>query len=251
MKTIFKKIATFFERLSSKPKIGGFQITDSSIQYVRIENGFEPVTASIHLPPGVIVGGFIKQEDQLLKHLKKLHNSVVLGGEKEELRVVVCLPSAITYTQTFNIPNVGRERLEESVRLNLQMISPIPVENAYMSWQILQETEDKYELLGAFVVIDVMDKFKNLLIEAGFQPIIFEFPSLSLSWLINKVVGLRPESSLVLSVSSDGIDIFLLRNGLIYFDYFRSWQSVQGSEREIVIILIIANTINTKYIKFL
>ena len=34
--------------------------------------------------------------------------------------------------------------------LNVQMISPIAADEAYMSWHVLKETKDTYELLGVF-----------------------------------------------------------------------------------------------------
>jgi len=69
--------------------------------------------------------------------------------------------------------------------------------------------------------------------QVGFMPMIFEFPSLSLSWVINNAIGPRSEPFLTLSISGDGLDIFLLKNGSIYFDYFRSWRSIQGNGKQI------------------
>jgi hypothetical protein len=39
--------------------------------------------------------------------------------------------------------------------------------------------------------------------------------------------------SLVMHVSGDGVDFFIVKNGTLHFDYFRSWQSIQGSETAI------------------
>lgn len=102
-----------------------------------------------------------------------------------------------------------------------------------MSWHVLNETEDKLEILGAFAERSVVDGFKKSLEAANFQPIIFEFPSLALSWTMYRAFGKNAGSQLVLSVSSDGMDLALLRNNLVYFDYFRSWQSIQGQSRQI------------------
>jgi hypothetical protein len=162
-----------------------------------------------------------------------LYGIISPNDKNKRLKAIICLPSAIIYTQNYNIPNVGEDRIEEAANLNLEMISPIPTKDAYMSWQIVNETEDKIELLGAFAEKSVVDKFRNLLMEANFMPMIFEFPSLSLSWTINDSIGPREESFLVLSVSGDGIDIFLLKNGSIYFDYYKSWKSVQGNKKKI------------------
>ncbi len=227
-----KKISNLFESLVSKPRLGGFQITDSSLRYLFLEEE-KPRTFSVKLPPGVVSGGKVQNEEDFLYYLKQLHGLILPEEPEEKVRAVVCLPSAITYTQNYSIPNVGRDRLEEAAKLNLEMISPVPVEEACMSWQLIGETEDKFELLGAFAEAYVVKRFRLLMEQAGFSPMIFEFPSLSLSWTINNEFGPRPESFLILNISGDGIDLFLLRNGSIYFDYFRSWRSIQGERKEI------------------
>lgn len=228
------KLAKLVERLSSRPKVGGLQITDSSVQYVYLgSDQFEPIAFFIKLPPGIVQGGKIQDPKSFLAALIRLHDLITGGKKGERVKVVVCLPSAITYTQSFSIPNVGRDRLKEAADLNARMISPIPPEKAYISWQLVKETPDQFELLGAFSEKSAVDQHRNFLEQANFYPVILEFPSLSLSWVINQVVSPREKSSLVLNVSSDGIDIFLLKSGFIYFDYFRSWFSIQGSDKRI------------------
>ncbi len=229
----FKKTFRIFEKLSSKPKLGGLQVTDSSLRYLMLGEGNKAQTFSVKLPPGVVLGGKVQDEEKFGYYLNQLHGLISPNNPKERLKTIVCLPSAITYTQNYNIPNVGDKRMEDVAELNLEMISPIPAENAYMSWQLINETEDKYELLGAFADKSVVDKFRDLLAQSNFMPMIFEFPSLALSWTINNSVGPRKESFLVLNVSGDGIDLFLLRSGSIYFDYYKSWKSIQGNNKKI------------------
>ncbi len=231
--SIIASIKNFFEKLASRPYVGGLQITDASLQYVILKRGMPVQKFSVRLTPGVVQGGKVQNAKQFVQALVQLHSSITPNNVRERVRIIVTLPSAVTYTQNFTIPNVGESRLKETARLNLQMISPIVAEQAYMSWQIITETEDTYELLGAFAERQVVDQYRTLLEEANFHPIVFEFPSLALSWAINRTLGIRPNSSLVLNVSSDGLDIFLLKNGSIYFDYFRSWQSIQGSDQQI------------------
>ena len=103
------------------------------------------------------------------------------------MRVVVVLPAATVYTQSFDIPNVGEDKLIESADLNLQMISPMPKETAYMSFERLQETPDRYELLGAFAERALVDRYWDILSQAKFPPIVFEFPGLALTRLFRSI----------------------------------------------------------------
>lgn len=231
MDNFLSKVKRLLEKLSSKPRIGGFQISDSVIQYVLI--GDKPQAFSLRLPVGVLREGKVQNPSELLKSLNQLHK--MIEPEKASLRipVVVSLPAAVVYTQSFNVPNVGQEKVEEVVGLNLQMISPMPKDQAYMSWQILSETTENYELLGAFTERGNVDKLKDVLEAANFSPVAFEFPSLALARLINQTASVTPFPVLVFHISSEGLNLFILRNGLVYFDYFHSWRSVQGESREI------------------
>ncbi|KKU91730.1 MAG: hypothetical protein UY23_C0001G0336 [Candidatus Jorgensenbacteria bacterium GW2011_GWA1_48_11] len=229
---MFKKIISFFERLSSKPSIGGLQITDSALEYAILKEG-KAETFVLRLPPGVLRQGRLQNPEEFSKALLNLHEQIAPQKSNDVVKVIVVLPSEVVYTQSFSVPNINQEKLEESSRLNLEMISPISAAQAYMSSQVIGETQDRYELLGAFIERNLTDQYRALLNAARFDPIIFEFPALALSRVVREALGTVKESVLVLQISSNGLDIFIFRNDSLHFDYFRSWQSIQGEAREI------------------
>jgi hypothetical protein len=232
MSGFFNKLKFFLEKLSSRPQIDGLYVSDAALQYVFFEFD-KPKTVTLRLPPGIFVNGQLRQPNQFSDVLNRLHKSVVPDKPEQELRVTIVLPASMVYTQGFNIPNVGADRIRETVSLNLQMISPIPVAGANMSAQIIGETPDRYDLLGAFVDKNQVNQLKDLLIQSHFAPIAFEFPALALTRLINQSAKPSKDSILIFQISGEGLDIFILRNGNLYFNYFRSWQSIQGEERSI------------------
>jgi len=229
-RALIAKAKYIFERLSSKPLVGGLHISDYALQYVVLGAGLS--TAIVKMPPGIVKEGRILDEVQFQGYLKKLHQAVETD-EKKTVPVVVVLPSSIVYTQSFSVPNVGSDRLEESAALNIQMISPMAPETSYMSWQVVKETPDQYELLGAFAERPRVDVFQKVLEEARFSPVAFEFPSLALARLVALAGNADDHPSLLFQISSDGLNLSILKNKGLYFDYFRSWRSIQGEEREI------------------
>ncbi len=229
---MFKKFITFFNKLSSRPKVGGLQITDLSIQYLLLE-GEKIKNFNFKLAPGVIRQGKLENSEEFAKALQQLHEMIMPGRANAIVKAIVVLPGEAVYTQSFSIPNIDQARLEEASLLNLQTISPIPPNLAYMSSQVISENPDSYGLLGAFVEKGLTDEYHRLLAAGHFEPVVFEFPALALSRVVGKVVGLAKEAILVVQISSDGLDLFLFRNQSIHFDYFRSWQSIQGDAREI------------------
>jgi hypothetical protein len=232
MNILFTKVKFFLEKLSSKPQIDGLEFNDTAIQYVSLEFD-KPRTVALRLPPGIFKNGKLEGPNQFLELLNKLHQSVAPKEPERILRVTVVLPAGSVYTQSFNIPNVGEGKIVETVNLNLQMISPIPITGANMSAQVIGETPDRYDLLGAFADKAQITQLKDLLIQSHFAPTSFEFPALALTRLIGRSLKLSQGSTLVFQISGEGLDIFILRSGHLYFNYFRSWQSIQGEERSI------------------
>ncbi|MDP3974878.1 MAG: PilN domain-containing protein, partial [Candidatus Jorgensenbacteria bacterium] len=222
----------FLEWLSSTPKVGALHLQGTTFAYLRLDGATEAF--SVKVEPGSVQGGKIVDRARVLAALVELRTHVGGGaGKKEEARVVVVMPSEPVYTQGVSIPNVGKERLEESASLNLQMVSPVGQGGAYMHYELLEEIEDHYELLAAFIEKRVVDEFRAVLEEAGFSPIIFEFSSLSLARLMERTLGPRDYATLGFYLSSDGLEFFIVKKGKLHFSYFHSWTSIQGNAREI------------------
>ena len=232
MGNILGKIKFLLEKLSSRPKFDGLEVNESALKYVFMEFD-KPKTVSLRLPPGIFKDNKLQEPNQFLESLNKLHKLVAPDSPERMLKVTLVLPPGFVYTQSFNIPNVGKERLKETTTLNLQMISPVPVADANMSAQIIRETPDRYDMLGAFADKNMVNQLKDLMVQAHFTPVAFEFPALSLTRLIRRSVKLNQRSTMVFQISSDGLDIFILREGRLYFNYFHSWRSIQGEERTI------------------
>ena len=232
LSTLFKKTTYLLDRLSSRPELGGLQISNIGIQYIGTSEK-TPKTYSFRFPPGVVVDGRIQDKEQFKNILTQLHEAILPGKSAQIIQIVGVLPSPLVYTQSFTVPNVGEEKLEESVLLNLQMISPLPPASSYMSWQVLNELPDRYELLGAFIEASIIDELKDIFVSTRFYPVAFEFPSLSISRLLSTSVRTKEKNVLLLQVSSDGINLSIMRKNRIHFDYFRSWRSIQGEENQI------------------
>jgi Tfp pilus assembly protein PilN len=222
----------FLEWLSSTPKVGALHLQGTTFSYLRLDGATEAF--SVKVEPGALQGGRVVDRGKVLAALVELRAQVSGGtGEKKEARVVVVMPSEPVYTQSIGIPNVGRERLPESASLNLQMVSPMGRDGAYMHYELLEEVDDHYELLGAFVEKGIVDDIRAVLEEAGFSPIIFEFSSLALARLMERTLGVRVPVTLGFYLSSDGLEFFIVKKGKLHFSYFHSWTSIQGAAREI------------------
>lgn len=219
-----KKILKFLNPL---PPIGGLEISDSALRFIWIKDG-EPITASFRLPPNVLENGKIKDRPNFISALKNLHAQI---PQFKNNYVILVVPPNNVYTQVFNIPSLALEKIEEAARLNLQMISPIDLKNAYAGWQRIGEAQldgGQLELLAAFSEIQVIEEYIGAIKEADFKVAAVEFPSLALIRLAARLgenIDLY-SPHLVLQISNDGMAVMIMRNGNLYFNHFNSWQSL-------------------------
>jgi Tfp pilus assembly PilM family ATPase len=216
-------------RLSTQPEVGGIQVTDSSIQYVLIRK--KQIThAAVRLPEGVIQEGLVKDPEGLKTALAHVHNIAAKGSKRKILKAIIVLPPALAFTQSFKVPYISEEKLDESAYLNLRMISPIEGDKSYMGWQKIQEANEQYELLGAFIEKKPVDDIKTALEEAFFYSVAFEFPALSLARLFIATSGKTPHVTLMIDVGSEGITFLIVVKGTLYFSSFISWEGMQKKD---------------------
>lgn len=223
------------DKLTQRLPIGGLEISDSALRYLRAD-GQNLVTFSVRLPLGIITEGTIKDRNNLLVAFQQLHSRID-KNPGTILPVIVSLPAAAVYTQSFTVPLLGEEETAEAAALNLQMISPIEqLETAYYSWQKLGQRKgsvNQQDILGAFVSRSFVDDLNAVLKEANFYPAAFEFPALAIARLF-KILGDQAQGVfMAVNVFTDGLDFLLIQDGDLYFSYFRSWRSIQGDSRQI------------------
>ncbi|MEK7624108.1 MAG: pilus assembly protein PilM [Patescibacteria group bacterium] len=231
-----KNFFSLLWRLSSQPLVGGLEINDSAVRFLRVD-GEKTKTASLRLPPGIIVDGKINDRQNFLAVLKAIRLQLVKSQASQKIHVIISLPASVVYSQSFSIPMISQENVGEAAELNLQMISPISLEKAYSDWQVTNtDIDHQKEILGAFAEKTIIDEYDSILRESGFLPVAFEFPALSLTRLIKEMGPAidQDKSYLLISVSTDGLNFMIIRKGELHFNHFLFWRTLQGEKRQII-----------------
>ncbi len=215
--------------------VAGLQVTNSDLRFLELKldqkgNLFVVRTASLRLPPGIVEGGKVKDRANFIAALKTLHSQITINI-RNNINIILTIPTGDVYAQAFNMPSVSKVGMQEAVELNLQIISPTPIEKSYYSWKVVGEKGEggQTELLGVFVPKEVVDDFSACLEEAGFGVAAIEFSSLSMARLLTFYKIINQESSyLLVKITGEGLIFMILRNGNLYFDYFHSWDKFSG-----------------------
>jgi len=90
-------------------------------------------------------------------------------GKNKKLNIFVALSSVNMYSQVFTLPFMEEKDLGKAISLNVQMVSPVDINHAYFSWQMLGRDEKnlRSEIAAAFTDKTVVDEMAQALYSAG------------------------------------------------------------------------------------
>lgn len=223
----------WLEVINPRLVIGGLEVSDAALRYVAIKDG-KIIKAFLKLPTGIIVNGEIKDKKKAVQALLALRKQLGIGTAKP-MSVVASISTANVYTQLFGLPLVARGRLEEAARLNLQMISPIDVNEAYYDWQQITDEitpDGKFNLLGAFVSRRLIDDLAVVLLEANLVAVAIEPLPMSIARVArNNMAEAMERPQMVFDLNSDGLNFFILKQGQLLFNHFISWLGIREREQ--------------------
>lgn len=233
-KDAFERFLAF---LRARTKVGGLEISDTAIHFAYFK-GKELRVVGLRLPPGIMENGEVKNYGQLVEALKKLRQQIPSDFPRRNyIEAVVTLSSIRIYIQVFTLPLIEGENLEEAIQLNIRMISPIELSQAYTGWQLVgrNESEFKLEILAAFANKMFIDQIDALLEESGFSATAVESGALSLVRLLReRAVGFESDKFyLLVSINDRGLQFLIVRRSQLHFEYFNSWKDIQGDKKEI------------------
>ena len=227
--------------LSPRIEVGGLEISDGGAVYLSLAPETQKITsASVKFSEGVIVGGRVKKYAELVNSLKQLRNHIT-ADKTRKIPVVISISDANVYTQEFMLPQLKLSTLEEAVRLNLQVISPIDFSKSYHDWQRIENPRGsihEIEILSSFVEKEVIGPLSQALLDSQFVPVAVEQRATSLIRIIAQLASTyNPQNSyFLLYVSSDGLGFAIIRNGCLYFNRFTNWSAlvkVAAGQRQI------------------
>lgn len=201
--------------LTLNPESFGLDISDLSLKIVKLKKkGKFFGLASFgeeKIKPGIIKEGEIKDEKKLAEIIKEAVKKV--KGEKLKTNyVVVSLPEEKAFLQVIQMPRLSEEDLKSAVIYEAENYIPLPIEDVYMDFQIVQPLSnhlDHLDVLLAVLPKKTIDPYLSCLKSAGLQPLAFEIESQAIARALvrNETAG-QPILLLDLGAARTGFTIF-------------------------------------------
>ena len=177
-----------FKFLEIEPESFGLDISDLSLKIARLrkkqKKGFTLVSVGEQeIKPGIVKDGIIKDEDALVKIIKKGISEV--RGDKIRTEYVVCsLPEEKGFLEVIQMPKMEEADLKKAIRYEAENHIPLSADKVYLDSQIIRPAHNhtKYvEILTVAFPKEVVNPYVSCLKEAGLQPRALELESLAIA----------------------------------------------------------------------
>jgi len=145
-----------------------------------------------------------EKENQLVEKIKYFFQSNRIGPRK----IILGLSGLQCLTRPFTLPELPKTMLEEAVTREARRVLPVPVEQLYLSWQIISTSEEKVQAFMVGIPRHVADMVIKIVSRAGFKPYIMDIKPLALARLS------REANAIIVDVQPSEFDIIVLTNGI-------------------------------------
>jgi len=163
----------------------GLDISSNSIKVAEVTMGKgDPVLSNlgmISIPEGVVRDGEVEDGVTLAEALKELWG---MTGIKEK-SVILGIANQKVIVRPVELPYMEREELDSAIRFQVQEFIPIPVEDALLDFDIIEEfmTAEEERMLTVLLVAahkDMVQSFIEVLRSAGLTPAAIDLKAFAL-----------------------------------------------------------------------
>lgn len=154
-----------------------------------------------------IKDGVIVNHESLAKSVNELFKNNIIG-EITTRRVAVTIPATRTFTRAMNLPpSVREEELHEAVTLEAEQYIPVPIDELYLDYNVINRTDKGIELLAVAVPKKIVDSYMLLVRMLGLEPVAFDSSINAGARLFNKQGEHNDIPAILIDFGSGSADI--------------------------------------------
>jgi len=196
--------------------IAGLDISSTGIKIMSVDpkkwsvNGY----GSLDLDPIKLKESLENEGNTYLADNIKLLLSEKIIGEVATKRVAIAIPTARSYSRTFNLPTSTEKSLHDAVVLEADQYIPIPASTLYIDHEIIERNKKEITVLMSAVAKVIVDNVVASVEAAGLQPVLVE-PSIT---SVGRVLTSTEEGNLptvIVDIGPASTDIAILDKGSI------------------------------------
>jgi len=205
----------------SKKLAFGLDLSDLSLKIAQLkEKKGEISLASFikeSIPVGLVVGGEIKREEELVKILKETLEKAK-GEPLGDRRVVCNLPEEKVFIRVIQLPPMKETEIDQAVTWEAENHIPLSIEEVYLDWQIIKPVYnhlDHLDILIAATPRPLVDSYSNVLRESGLEPVALEPESIA---VVNSLISPKdPKPTIIVDLGLTGTNFVIFSAKAIRF----------------------------------
>ena len=128
---------------------------------------------SIELDPSKVSDDLSASREYIIQNLNKLYSEKITG-ELDSKRIILGIPTIKTFARTFNLPYDQGSKIKSAVDLEAEQYIPMPLENLYIDYQIINRAKDSLTVLMCAVPKKYIDDLIDILEGFGFEIALIE-----------------------------------------------------------------------------
>ncbi|MBI2829984.1 MAG: pilus assembly protein PilM [Chloroflexi bacterium] len=160
--------------------------------------------ADLPLEPGLVKSSVVIRETEVANRIKQFLKTHKVKTRK----VVVGLSGLHCLTRPITLPQLPRTMLEEAVVREARRVLPVPLEQLYLSWQIIPSNNGKTQVFLVGVPCKTADTLIQTLRQAGLKPSLMGMKPLVLAELAKET------TAVILDVQHTEFDIIIMADGV-------------------------------------
>lgn len=201
---------------SDKPIIG-LDISSTGVKVMAVDaNKWDVIGyGSIDLDPLKVKDSLEGSSKYLSDNVKILIKEKVVGSLPSN-HVAIAIPTAKSYSRTFNLPTKVEKNLKDAVELEIEQYIPIPSSTLYVDYEIIERNKEQITLLMSAVPKIIVDRCIEAAENAGLSVSLVEPGMNAVGRLITKtedgnlptvIVDIGPASTDIAVLDSNAIRV--------------------------------------------
>lgn len=212
------KFSVKFNLFTPKEPAFAMHLTGSSLKLIQFveRKGEVHVQAFAHvpLPKDAMRDDTISNAEVLSALIQKTVEAPTFGHVSTK-RVAITLPESKSFVRIIEIPKMADSEIDNAVLFEAESYVPMPMDQVYYDWRILNNANDKISLLLVASPKEAVDSYSDVLERAGLQIVAIEVESQSLVRAL--IPDQSTETSLIVDIDAVKTNLIMVEQGNLQF----------------------------------
>lgn len=197
----------------------GFDLGFNTMKIMQIDSGRNSETVVGYgvskFDEQAVKDGVIVDYESLAKSAVELFKNNVIGNITTR-RVAATIPAAKAYSRVFTLPaTLSRKKLDEAVRLEAGQYIPIPLEDLYLDYDIVNKNKDDMEVLVVGAPKAIVDSYMKFFSLIGLEVCVLETTISAASRIISMVENSNDIPTILIDLGSLSVDLTVFDKNLV------------------------------------